>query len=236
MASSSRLGGHTRTPRFDARFVVGIVLVIGSIAGVWGVVNAARQTAPVLAAAGTIVPGQTVTASDVEEVDAQLGDAAGAYLAPSDLDDGLVVTRTVAAGELLPTAAVGSHDDAGVTTVVVQSALEVPASVEAGATVELWAAPLVEPGTHGEPAVVVESAVVADVLADDGVVSQAGARLELVVARDDVAHVLEHVSGGSALSAVPVVTPVSTTAEDASAESGGSDDEVDEASDGESAE
>ncbi|WP_162621811.1 SAF domain-containing protein [Microbacterium suaedae] len=207
MSSSPRPAGRARSSWADPRFLIGVALVLASIAGVWGVVHAARETAPVLVAAHAIVPGQAVTVADVVELETQLGDATDDYLVASDLTEGLVSTRTIAEGELLPAAAVGSSSDADVTTVVVRSALDVPGDIASGSTVELWAAPLVAPGEHGEPQVIVADAVVGQVRADDGVVARAGAVLELVVSRDDVPGVLAHVSGGSAISAVPVLVP-----------------------------
>ena len=59
---------RSRAPWADVRFLLGLVLVIVSIAGVWFVVAAARQTAPVFAATRTIVPGETVSVDDVQVV------------------------------------------------------------------------------------------------------------------------------------------------------------------------
>ncbi|WOF24219.1 hypothetical protein N8K70_05990 [Microbacterium betulae] len=187
----------------DARFFIGITLIAVSVAGVWWVVATARQTNPVLSAAATLVPGQAVTASDLVVVDAALGGAEEAYLAPHELDEGLVATRTIAAGELVPEAAVGTAAEVAVTTVVVESAVETPASVAAGTPVELWVAPLLEPGVHDAPRVLVADATVAAVLRDDAVMGAAGTSIELVIDRSDVADVLAAVSSGSALSAVP---------------------------------
>src|SRR5690606_12319187 len=64
MATSTRASNKLRPLWFDARFLIGIVLVVASAAGVWWVVHAARTTQPVLAAAHAIVPGQAVTAAD----------------------------------------------------------------------------------------------------------------------------------------------------------------------------
>lgn len=189
------------------RLAIGIVLVLASVAGVWFIVHAARVTEPALAASRPLVPGQTVTAADVVELEVRLGEAADGYLTPADLEGGLVVTRVIDSGELLARGAVDEADVVDATTVVVRSALDVPEVVERGSTVELWAAPLVAPGEHGEPESIVASATVAEIRTEEGVVSQAGAALELVVARDAVAVVLEHVAGGSALSAVPVAVP-----------------------------
>lgn len=203
MPPFTRDARRARPAWLDARFLIGIVLVAASVAGVWGVVHAARQTAPALAVEHAVVPGQSITAADVVEIDVQLGVAADGYLAPDDLDDGLVATAAIAAGDLVPAAAVAEADAVDVTTVVVRSTLDVPANVAAGSAVELWASPAEEQGQHGEPRVIVTRAIVANLVTDDGVMRQEGAMVELVVSREVVGEVLRHVSGGSALSVVP---------------------------------
>jgi hypothetical protein len=188
----------------DARFVIGLVLVAASIAGVWFVVGAARQTVPVLAASGTLVPGQTITAADVAVVEVALGQSGGAYLAPDALGEGLVALRTIGAGELLPTAATGAAEVSDRTSVVVRSSVDVPAGVDRGALVELWETPPAEqPGTFGAPRILVADAVVARVTRDDGVMAAGGAALELVIDRTRVSDVLAAIAAGSVLSAVP---------------------------------
>ena len=203
MPPFTRDARRARPAWLDARFLIGLVLVVASVAGVWGVVNAARQTAPALAVERPVVPGQSITAADVVQIDVQLGAAADGYLSPADLDDGLVATAAIAAGDLIPAAAVAEADATDVTAVVVRSTLDVPANIDVGSTVELWASPAEEPGEHGEPRVIVTRATVANLVTDDGVMRQEGAVVELVVSRDVVGEVLRHVSGGSALSVVP---------------------------------
>lgn len=188
----------------DARFFLGLVLIAVSVAGVWFLVTASRQTTPTFVAARTIVAGQVVSADELRVVEVALGQSQGAYLAPDALADGLVATRTIEAGELVPAAAVGSADASRSTTVVVRSATDVPASVTAGTVVELWAAPAAEQGRFGAPAILVPDATVVSVTRDDSVIGGGAASLELVIARSDVADTLAAIAGESALSVVPV--------------------------------
>ena len=207
MASSTRTATRHRPLWLDVRFLIGIVLVIASAAGVWAVVHAARTTSPVLAAARTIVPGQAVTAADLVEIDVRLGDTSTRYLEPAGLVEGMVATRGIDEGELVPAASLGTSGDIDLTTLVVRSALDVPAGIVAGSAVELWATPLEGPGQYGEPVVIVPHAIIAEVRTDESMVSSAGADLEIVVERDEVEAVLAHVAGGSAMSAVPAAVP-----------------------------
>ncbi len=198
---------QSRTPRRafwgDARFLLGILLIAASVAGVWFVVTAARQTAPVYAAARTIVPGQALTAEDLRQVDVALGPVGDAYLAAGGLAEGMVAMRTIEAGELVPLDAVGEADRARTTNVVVRSAVDVPASVDPGASVEIWAAPLREPGEYDAPRILVAEATVVSVTRDEAIMGGGSAALELVIPRADVAATLAARADESALSVVP---------------------------------
>lgn len=187
----------------DARFFLGILLVVASVAGVWFVVSASRQTVPVFAATRTIVPGEAVSEADLQLVDVALGQASGAYLSSGALADGLVATRTVEAGELVPDSAVGPATAAAMTTVVLRSAVDVPASVEAGSVVEVWQAPLIDRGSYDEPRILVADATVVSVTRDDSMIGGGAAALEVVIPRADVAAVLAAMADESAISIVP---------------------------------
>ncbi|WP_051192027.1 SAF domain-containing protein [Microbacterium luticocti] len=187
----------------DTRFFIGIALIVASVAGVWAVVALSRQTAPVYAAAHTIVPGQTVTAADLTVVDVALGHSADAYLAPGKAPRGAVATRTVEAGELVPASATVPAAESDLTTVVVRTDADVPTAVRAGAVVELWAAAQTERGVYDTPRVLIPRATVASVTRDDSMIGGGKTALELAIPRADVAGTLAAISAGSALSVVP---------------------------------
>lgn len=188
----------------DARFLIGIVLVVASIAGVWLIVSSARQTVPMLAAARTLVAGQVLTADDLRIVEVALGSAGEAYLPETELGPGVVVTRTVQSGELVPRSAVGDAAAATTTSVVVRSAVDIPESIAAGSLVEVWVAPQLERGRYDTPRILVADASVVSVTRAEGVIGGSSASLELVVPRADVADVLAAMSDDAALSVVPV--------------------------------
>ena len=190
--------------RPDLRLILGIILVLASILGVWFTVQAARTTAPAYVATRTIVPGEAVTADVVRSVEVSLGGLSESYLSTADVESGLVATRTIEVGELVPAAAVGSADAARTTRVVVRSAVDVPASVAAGTVVEVWAAPQRERGVYDAPRILVADATVVSVARDESMIGGGAAQLELVIPRSDVAAALTAMSDQSALSVVPV--------------------------------
>jgi hypothetical protein len=189
----------------DARFFLGILLVVASVAGVWLVVASARQTVPVYAAARTIVPGEVIAPGDLRVVDVALGSVADTYLSADEFGEAAVATRTIAAGELVPVGAIGSADSTRTTSVVVRSTVDVPASVGAGSVVEVWSAPPLEQGEYDEPRILVADATVVSVTRDDSMIGGGAAALELVVPRSDVAAILAAMADEAALSVVPTM-------------------------------
>lgn len=202
MSTAEQPRSRSRAFWSDTRFLLGVLLVGVSIAGVWLVVSAARQTAPTLAASRTIVAGESVTDGDLRVVDVALGAVGDAYLSPEALAEGAVATRTIPSGELVPVDAVGDPADARVTTVVVDTAADVPGRVAEGTPVEVWHAPVVDDVVEA-PRILIADATVSSVTREDGVLGGADASVELVIPRADVAALLAAQAGGSALSVVP---------------------------------
>lgn len=194
-----------RRPWTDLRFFIGLALIIVSVVGVWLIVGAAKQTTPALQAVRTIVPGEPLTSADVRVVDVELGTIAAGYLTPATLEPGLIATRTITEGELVSTAAAADADAGRTTSVVVQSAVRVPAAVATGAVVEVWAAaPLADGKGFAEPRILLAEATVASVDHDSGPLAAKSTTLELIVERARVGEVLAAITDGSTLSVVPV--------------------------------
>lgn len=199
------LSRSPRRFRGDARFAVGIVLVLASIAGVWFVLTSSDQAVPVLQARRTIARGEVLRAADFGTVDVALGAVSDEYLRPDQLPAGQVAVRTLTEGELVPRTAMTAASDSRTTTVVVESSVGLPEDVAAGTEVEIWQAPLREDGrSYDEPRILVGDVVVRAVLEPEGLLAENAAELEIVIDRSDVAAVLAAVTGGAALSVVPV--------------------------------
>lgn len=204
MASLTR---PRRAFRVDVRFLVGIVLVALSIAGVWFIVSASDHASPVLQADRTITQGEALTSDDFRVVEVGLGALTDDYLGPEDLHPGQVAARTLTKGEIVPSSALTEADRSRTTTVVIPSSTGIPEGVQAGTVVEVWHAPPVDEGrSYDTPRILVAEAIVRDVLEPEGVLADTGTRLEVVIDRADVADVLAAMTGSSALSVVPVGT------------------------------
>lgn len=212
----ARMSGAERPERppksfwFDPRFAIGVGLVVVSVLGVYGIIAAVDRTVEVFSAASPLSPGDRIYADDLVSQSVRLGELGGKYLSPKDLpNDGLLVTRAVAAGELVPTSALGDAASIRVASVVVPVNGTLSKSIAPGTVVDVWSAAETDHGVFGPPAVLVGSATVVRVIESGGLVSGGGSSgVELLVPRDKVARVLEAVANGDAISLVPLSLPV----------------------------
>jgi hypothetical protein len=206
---------------FDPRFAIGLVLVVASVLGVDALVNAANASVDVLAARSALTPGDRVHAADLVPTSVRVGRTAGLYLRASDVPTaGLVVTRSVSAGELVPHAAVGSQVGRSLTSIVVSVDSALAASVAPGSRVDLWSAEPATasaeaeehsspaPGTFAAPTVLVSSAIVVRLVDQKNVVASNGASVELLIPKSDTASVLDAIANGAVLSVLPVDLPL----------------------------
>jgi len=193
----------------DPRLVIGLVLVAGSVAGVVGVVSAADETVEVLAARDALAPGDRVDAADLVTRNVRLDSAAGLYLGPDDVPSaGVVVTRSVAEGELVPASAIGSVDGLRLTSVVLDVGGSLAASIGPSTLVDVWAAQEADAGNFAPPVVIVSGATVVRLVEAESIV--AGDRttaIEVLVPKARVARVLAAVANSDALSIVPATLP-----------------------------
>jgi len=194
---------------FDPRFAIGVLLVAASVAGVVALVGVADSSVEVLAARAPLAPGDHVDRGDLAPKSVRLDGAEGLYLAPDDVpSDGLVITKPVAAGELVGTSAVGSTLGERETAVVLAVNGELAVSVVPGSGVDVWSARQSASGVFEAPAVIVSAATVVRLVDREGfVVDDGSAAVEVLVPRSQIARVLEAVANDDAISVVPSSLP-----------------------------
>ncbi len=123
----------------DTRLVVGVVLVLLSMAIGAKVIAVADDTVPMYAAAASLVPGQPVTQGDVKRVDVQLGAERSGYVAADhDIAPDTFALRDVRPGELLPTSALGRRTGIDLKPVSVPVDVGGAAQLAAGSIVDVW--------------------------------------------------------------------------------------------------
>ena len=126
----------------DTRLVVGVLLVLASVAlGSYVVTHADDRTA-VYAAREPLVPGQQLSEDDLTRVDVQLGPELSRYLgATQGLAPDRFVLREVSAGELVPAGAVGGKDDVGVQPLTLSVDAGSAAALRVGTRVDVYVNP-----------------------------------------------------------------------------------------------
>jgi hypothetical protein len=142
-----------RTAWRDPRLWIGVVLVAASVVVGARVLAAADDTVQVWSAAGDLGAGQRVGPEDLVAQRVRFGDAAALedyFVVDDALPEGLELTRTIGAGELLPRAAVGEADASGLVEVPVAVDAElVPPGTGPGDEVDVY---VVAPAPEGVPA------------------------------------------------------------------------------------
>lgn len=191
----------------DPRLVIGVALVLASLAGVWLVVQQSSSSDRAWAATRTLLPGDTIAAGDVEPVDVRLPQSHERYLDSSVEPIGMLVASTVGEGEVLPVRAVGEGRAVSRSAVVIEVDGALPTAVRAGALVDVWTAAPSDDGFDA-PSVLVDEAIVVGLVEDDGILASAAAQLELLVPSDATAPLLEAIADEHALSVVPLAQPV----------------------------
>jgi Chaperone for flagella basal body P-ring formation len=198
-----------RPPRWrDRRLVVGVVLVLASVALGAAVIGRADTTSPMYAARHTLTPGQRLTTGDVRVVRVRLGRQASYYLDPSRLRAaGAVVVRSIQAGELVPASAVGPPETVTARPVAVPVPAAAVEGLRAGSLVDVWIARKDTGGqTFQVPEPVARSAEVVSVAKGGGVLggSSGDTTIRLLLSGDLVARVLSAVDNGDRVNVVPV--------------------------------
>jgi hypothetical protein len=218
-SSEGTVSKRRRSFWFDPRFAIGLVLVIVSVIGVDALVNAANASVSVLAARSTLTPGERVHASDLVPTSVRVGRTASLYLEASDVPSaGLIVTRAIAAGELVPHTAVGSEVGEFLTSVVVSVPNALASSIVPGSRVDLWSAAPASAsddgtatggaGSYAAPTVLVSSAIVVRLVDQKNLVASNGSSIELLMPKGDTATVLDAIANGAVLSVLPVDLPL----------------------------
>jgi hypothetical protein len=196
----------------DPRLLAGVAMVAGSVAlGSW-VVQGAERTTQVYVARDTLAPGSAIEVSGLGVAQVRLGDVDVArYVTVADgLPQDVVALRVVAAGELVPRAALGSAADLDVRPVAIAVTVAPSADLVAGSLVDLWEVPAPSRSTDGtDPAVMprelAPALTVAQVKRPDGAFATGGSTIVYVLVPTAILPtVLAAVAGDGAVQLVHV--------------------------------
>lgn len=125
----------------DPRLLIGILLVLASVAGVVALVGSAGRTVPMYAAKDALVVGQKITPESFTIVQVQLGDVGGKYMNPQVvLGENSVAVRMVPKGELVARSSIGQTDALDRKPAPVTISEPLPKEVVVGSHVDVWVA------------------------------------------------------------------------------------------------
>ncbi|WP_077490061.1 hypothetical protein [Sinomonas mesophila] len=147
----------------DPRLLVGLLLVLASIAGVVALVEAADRTVEAYAAKEDIAVGQTVDADRLVRIDVRLGDAESRYLTPGSLPEGRIALQRVAKGDLVAASVLGEPQALGRKPVAISAQETLPAEAVPGTRVDVWVAPPDGRNGFAEPKLLMPGAEIAHV-------------------------------------------------------------------------
>jgi hypothetical protein len=200
-----------RSFALDPRFIVGVVLVVASVAAVVWLVQTADQSEEIYVASSTLTTGEQIDRDDLAVVRVRLGQSSSHYLDPDRFpEQGLVAVRPIGEGELVPMDAVGTVRGEDEARLVVTVAGPLPSAVGEASRVTLWASAANTTGTgFAAPVVLASNAQVVTILKPTGLIAAGReVQVELRVPREAVAAVLEATANGAALAIVPDDEPV----------------------------
>jgi hypothetical protein len=124
----------------DGRLLIGLVLVLASVALGGRVVATADRTVPVYAAGRDLATGTPLTAADVTPARVRVSGTTARYLdAARELPVGQVLARPLGVGELIPVAALVQAGALQVRPVSIPLADAPPPGATVGGRVDVWA-------------------------------------------------------------------------------------------------
>ncbi len=179
-------GARLRKPSWkDPRLLVGILLVLASMAGVISLVGAADRTTEAFAAREPITVGEKVTADKLNRVRVRLGDVEQHYLTPeAGLAEGLVAVQRIGKDQLVPRDSTGQLDllDRKPVAVTVDEAL--PAQAVAGSRVDVWVALPDARNGFSQPALLLPGAEIAQITPGSTALGSARSTVVMVLVTD----------------------------------------------------
>ena len=148
----------------DPRLLVGILLVLVSVAGVIYLVNSADRTTEVYAAREGIAVGERLTPENVVRTKVRLGDIEQHYITvESGLPQGVVAMQRIGKDQLVPRASLGEVDQLDRKPVALTVEQTLPAQAVAGARVDVWVAQPDARNGFSEPKLILPGAEIAEV-------------------------------------------------------------------------
>jgi hypothetical protein len=175
------------------------LVVLGSVLGAWFFIESNKTTEVFLVTKQDLPSGAALNIANLEKIELSLFGLAGAYLRPESLLEGAYLQRPIGSGETIPLSAITTQDQDNWSNLVLTPQIPVSSQVTVGSKVAIWASPLLEFQTYGEPVLLaVEAEVVELIEPDSGFASQQKS-LEVRVPSASLQYLLGAISGQASI-------------------------------------
>lgn len=177
-------------PKSPLSLALSAFAVLGSVLGVWFVIDSNRTTELFLVTKQDMPSGAILSLSSVEQIELSLFELTGAYLQPGSLPEGAYLQRPIGAGEAIPLTAITNQELDNWSNIVITPEVPISSQVAIGSKVAIWASPLVEFQTFGEPALLAVDVEVVAILEPEGGFSGQVRAVELRVPYESIQYLL----------------------------------------------
>lgn len=186
VSESTATAARLRRPSWkDPRLLMGILLVLVSVAGVVFLINGADRTTEVYAARDGIAVGEELTPEDVVRVRVRLGETEQHYIpVESGLPEGVVAVQRIGKDQLVPRANLGAVDDLDRKPVAISIEEILPSQAVAGARVDVWVAQPDAKNGFSEPKLLLPGAEIAEVAEGSSALGSTKTTVLMVLAED----------------------------------------------------
>jgi hypothetical protein len=173
---------------------VSVVVVVGSVLGAWFFIESNKTTEVFLVTNKDLSSGAPLNTANLARVELSLFGLAGAYLQPESLQEGSYLQRPIGAGEAIPLSAITNRDQNNWSNLVLTPQIPVSSQVRVGSNVSIWAAPLLEFQSYGEPVLLAVDVEVVAIVEPQGGFSGQQKSLELRVPTASIQYLLGAIS------------------------------------------
>ena len=175
------------------------LVVLGSVLGAWFFIDSSKTTEVFLVTKQDLPSGASLNIANLERMELSLFDLAGAYLRPESLLEGTYLQRPIGSGETIPLSAITTQDQDNWSNLVLTPQIPLSSNVSVGSKVSIWASPLLEFQTYGEPVLLAVDAEVVQLIEPEGGFAGQQKSLELRVPSESLQYLLGAISSQASI-------------------------------------
>jgi hypothetical protein len=175
------------------------LVVLGSVLGAWFFIESNKTTEVFLVTKQDLPSGAALNLNNLEKIELSLFGLAGAYLRPESLLEGAYLQRPIGSGETIPLSAITTQDQDNFSNLVLTPQIPVSSHVTVGSKVAIWASPLLEFQTYGEPVLLAVDAEVVELIEPESGFASQQKSLELRVPTESLQYLLGAISGQASI-------------------------------------